>query len=341
MLFDSWSIGLLSCSVITIFCFLVGSRTALRVLKHWNIGSDSEQQISLEEEIYLVAVLMEFAFVVELVSVLLLVLAADHFSGMLTGAMCATGAFTANIFGMPALLTKLLLLFLSAIWIFLHRLDISSYYYPLVKIKYFLLIGILPIVIFDGFVLYSYLEKLDPEIITSCCGVIFSDQDVDGFNLLQGSNIKGVLLWYSVITGSTILTTLCMTKSHKIIEQNRFVIAGANIILWLLFYLLSFIVITIIVSPYVYAMPHHRCPFDLIKYPYYPVGIPLYLFLHIGCLAGILASVSRMVQKKQGLESQALKYSRRSVWISVLFLLMFLVTAAWPPIKYLAIGGDG
>ncbi len=341
MLFDSWSIGLLSCSVITIFCFLVGSRTALRVLKHWDIGSDSELQISLEEEIYLVAVLMEFALLVELVSVLLLVLAADHFSGMLTGAMCATGAFTANIFGLPALLTKLLLLFLSAIWIFLHRLDLSSYYYPLVKIKYFLLVTILPIIIFDGFVLYSYLANLDPEIITSCCGVIFNSQDKDGFNLLPGSNIKGILFWYSVITGSTVLTTFCMAKPVRIVELNRFVIAGANIILWLFFYLLSLIVITVIVSPYVYAMPHHRCPFDLIKTPYYYIGIPLYLFLHIGCLAGILASVSKMAQKKQGLESQALKYCRRSAWISVIFLLIFLATAAWPLIKYSVTGGEG
>ncbi len=341
MLFDSWSIGLLTCSVITLFCFSVGSRTALRVLKHWNIGSDSELQISLEEEIYLVAVVMEFGFIVELVSVLLLVLAADHYSGMLTGAMCATGAFTANIFGLPALLAKLLLLFVCAVWIFLHRLDLSSHYYPLVKTKYYLLLGILPIVLVDGFTLYSYLANLNPEIITSCCGVIFSDQGRDGFNLLQGSNIRGLLLWYSFSIASTVVITLCMAKPYQIFEQHRFLVAGAGIISWLFLYLLSLIVITVVVSPYVYAMPHHRCPFDLIKNPYQPIGIPLYLFLHTTCLAGILAGVSKMAQKKPGLELRALKYCGRSVWLSLIFLLIFLMTAAWAPLKYLVIGGEG
>ena len=56
-------------------------------------------------------------------------------------------------------------------------------------------------------------------------------------------------------------------------------LSGALAAAWISFYLLALAVITVQVSPYVYALPHHRCPFDLLRYPYLAIGLPLYLFL--------------------------------------------------------------
>ncbi|MEE4164851.1 MAG: hypothetical protein V2I35_02550, partial [Desulfocapsaceae bacterium] len=181
MLTDVWSIGLLSCSTVTLFLALAGVRTGYRIFRYWNTESASELQIRLEEEVYLSAALVEFGFVIQLLSVLMLVLAADYFSTILVGAMCAAGALSANPFGIPALLVKLVTLFLSAAWIVCHKLDISSEYYPLVKRKYLLLFCILPLLFLDSILLFLYLYNLEPDIITSCCGVLFSDQVGDGY----------------------------------------------------------------------------------------------------------------------------------------------------------------
>ena len=94
----------------------------------------------------------------------------DYFSTILVGAMCAAGSLTANGYGVPALLVKLITVFLSAAWIVCHKLDLGSEYYPLVKRKYLLLFCILPLLFLDSALLFLYLYNLTPDIITSCCG---------------------------------------------------------------------------------------------------------------------------------------------------------------------------
>ena len=58
MILESWSIALITCSAVVIIFGLVGAATALRLLKDWDLGSDSELQIKLEERIWLVATLV-------------------------------------------------------------------------------------------------------------------------------------------------------------------------------------------------------------------------------------------------------------------------------------------
>ena len=53
----------------------------------------------------------------QIVSLLLYILAADHFSTMLSGAMCATGSLLANGYGLPLLLVKITGVFFCGFWI--------------------------------------------------------------------------------------------------------------------------------------------------------------------------------------------------------------------------------
>ena len=67
----------------------------------------SLQTSRLENEIWLTSTLVEYALAVQVISLIVFVLAADHFSQSIVGAMCATGSLLANDFGIPALIVSL------------------------------------------------------------------------------------------------------------------------------------------------------------------------------------------------------------------------------------------
>jgi hypothetical protein len=110
---------------------------------------------------------------------------------------------------------------------------------------------------------------------------------------------------------------------------------------WVCFYPLSLVVINVIVSPYVYAMPHHRCPFDLLQAHYNWIGYPLYVFLHGAVVAGLTAAVVTCISRqKKELALQAARYRRNALRISLVLLTAFLLIGAWHPARYLLTGGE-
>jgi len=338
MILDSWSIALLTCSAVSLFFAVIGARTGLRVMRFWNIDSDSELQIKLEEEIWLAATLVQFGLIVAIFGALLLIFAANHYATILKGAMCATGALVANSYGIPALICKLLAIFFCTLWIVLHRLDVSSQAYPLVRVKYVLLIVFLPLFIADTFFLSLYLLNLEPEIITSCCGVIFSEQPGDGYNLLGVRPVPQLLAVYAGIIAVILVSSIMMVIRES--ERIHTLLVTINTLFWCVFYIVSLAVITIVVSPYVYAMPHHRCPFDLLQYPYGWIGFPLYFFLHAAVLSGLSSGVSWLVRTRKGLEEIARRSHHQAGRLSITCLLVFLIIAAWEPALYLLYGGQ-
>ena len=339
MLLDPWSIGLLSVAAFSLFLATIGAGSAIRVLSSWDIQSDSEVQIRLEEQVWLTAAVVQFGLVLQVVGIVLLVLAADHFSTMLKGAMCATGALTANVFGLPALACRLAAMLLSVCWLVLHRLDVSSESYPLVRQKAILLLFLLPLLVTDGLLVSLYLASLDPDIVTSCCGVLLSQQSGDGFNLLGPMDSGTHLILYGAvifcICGSTLVSARITKPTRRLV-----LLDGLSLIGWLLFYLLSLVVITVDVSPYVYAMPHHRCPFDLIQYPYSWIGYPLYISLHAALFAGLASSLAGLARTLPGLSRQARRTKLVAARTSVLLLAVFLFLAALKPLLYIFGGGQ-
>lgn len=340
MILESWSIALIVCSTVTIIFGCLGALIALRVIRLWDLGSDSERQIRLEEQIWLTATLVQFGLVIQLISALLFIYAAAYFATLLKGAMCAAGALTANIYGLPALGFKLSTIFLGFLWIVLHRLDITFDNFPLTRIKSFWLLLLFPFLVGDALFVFLYLLKLEPEIITSCCGIIFADTLAGGYSLFDLSSVG------TVLSLAGLLIALLGASSYgqlRVASPNGpgglalgLILAGG----WVTFYLLSLVMITVLVSPYVYALPHHRCPFDLLQYPYAYIGLPLYLFLHGAVLAGMSGAAVRIVSYFKDLSGRGRHFIKLTTLMSLVFLALFLATAGWPPVAYIAFGGE-
>ncbi|MGE0080533.1 MAG: hypothetical protein AB7U81_04490, partial [Thiohalomonadaceae bacterium] len=175
MLFHPAVMALLLADTLSLLMLLPAGVFALRVLRHWDLKSGSARQIRLERQTYLVATVLGFVFVVQILSLLLLVFTADRLSVQFVGAMCAVGTFNVNPFGFPALYLKLALFFLAAAWLFMEHVDNRAPDYPLTRVKYSLLLLILPVAVLAAGEQLRYFLGLRADVITSSCGSLFSD----------------------------------------------------------------------------------------------------------------------------------------------------------------------
>jgi hypothetical protein len=340
MLLNSWSITLLVISGASFFLAGGAVTTAIRILRFWDAEADTARQIELENETWLSALLMEYGMVLQLVGLLLLVLAADSYSEILVGAMCATGAFLANGYGIPLLLVKILGVFLYGFWIVLHRLDISSETLPLTRIKFLYLLMLTPLLLFDMILLVLYLVQLEPDIITSCCGVVFGSATGDGTNLIGPMPVGLVMsVFYSLAGVLSVFGFLLLKKNYKGGFPGERLIGILLSLLWMLFFCLALLVITAVISSYIYAMPFHRCPFDILKKEYYFVGYPIYATLFAATFFGMSAGATSLFTTIASLDEAVRVFRKASLRLCLLLLPLFLVIISWFPAVYF-LGGD-
>jgi len=334
MFLNSWSLGLTLAGLIILFLGVFACRTAVRVLRYWDPQSDSNLQIKLENEIWLASTLVEYGLGFQILTVVLFVLAADTFCQVIVGAMCATGALLANDFGMPALLVKIAGVFIYGFWIVLHKLDVSSETYPLVRIKYIYLLLILPLLVSDITLQTLYISYLSPDIITSCCAVVFGTSQKTGRNLLEGfSQTTLVSLYYGSVIALTGMGLVLLKR--WLLPLAVLFSAG-----WVWFLGMATVAIIMVFSSYIYAMPYHHCPFCILKPEYHYIGFALYFTLIPASFFGIATILVGLFKNKDGLAGVVRKYQRAAVKISLLLLLLLTLISSYHYLLYRISGGE-
>jgi hypothetical protein len=334
MFLNSWSLGLTISSLLVLFLGIFAGRTAVRVLRYWNPASDSNLQIRLENEIWLASTLVEYGLGFQIFTLILFVLAADHFCKVIVGAMCATGALLANSFGMPALFVKIAGVFLYGFWIVLHKLDISVETYPLVKLKYIFLLLILPVLFADFILQTLYIANLSPDIITSCCAVVFGSGAKTGQNLLENFREQTVLLlYYGAIL--VLFGTGCLLLKRWIMPLVAIYSSG-----WLAFLGVATVAIITVFSSYIYAMPYHKCPFCILKPQYHYIGFILYFTLIPASFLGISILLVEPLKRISGLAESVRKYQQKAIYASLVLLLVLAATSSYHFILYKITGGE-
>lgn len=340
MLGNSWSIALFICASATLFMVGLASITALRILLHWDPDSDSEYQIDLEGRTWLAAALVESGLAVQFLSLFLLVLAATDFSEMIAGAMCATGSFLANEYGTRSLYVKIAGLFLYGFWIVLHRLDLRSEFSPLIRIKFIYLLILLPYLFFDSYYLIAYLYNLEPDIITSCCGVIFSEKAIQTNFLLIDISPEMVVGGFYLLAVVVVLMGWILAgrmKMNKAVSVAGHVVYG---VLFILFFLLSLVTITIYFSSYIYAMPYHNCPFDILHKEYNYIGYPISFTLFSAAFLGITSGAAAPLHNKPGLSAPLGRYQQFAMSKASILTVIYVILITYPVLRYFVSGGE-
>lgn len=308
-------ISLLAGSLVIGGMVVYASFHGLRILKSWDIQSGSELQLGLERRTYLISTLMTNAMAFQLLSLFLFIYTADHMAPLFVGAMCAAGTLKVNSWGYPTLLLKIVNWLLAGIWLIMNTTDNRGYDYPLIRKKYALLLIITPVIVLECFTQAAYFLQMEPAVITSCCGTLFTS-DAEGVTAgivaLPREPVAfiftaGLLLTFAVGVTSWLKGRLTMLFS--VLSLFTFVVSAIAII--------SFI------SLYFYELPTHHCPFCLLQREYGYVGYAIYFTLLGGAVGGLGGAVVMPFRGVGSLAEAVPRIQRRLTMMAVVSFGIF------------------
>jgi hypothetical protein len=253
---------------------------------------------------------MAYAMGFQLLSLFLFIYTADTLSPLFIGAMCAAGSLKVNGFGYPALLLKIVSCLLAGLWLIINATDNRAHDYPLIRIKYWLLIFITPFIVGETIIQGCYLLGLKPNIITSCCGMLFSsDADTVMSDLLSlPPRLSQIVFFLS--TPITVALGLYVYLKEE--GAGFFSIASFSHFIISLTALISFI------SIYIYELPTHHCPFCILHREYGHVGYFLYLAILVSAISGMGTGVINPFRSIASLQGIVPAVQKRLALISII-----------------------
>jgi hypothetical protein len=315
MIFHPVVIALLVGSLLTCGMLLYSAYYGGRILKHWDLGSGSDLQLNLERRTYLVSTVMSYAMAFQLLSLFLFVYTAEDMAGFIIGAMCAAGSLHANQWGYPALVLKILTFLLAGTWLIVNYVDNRGYDYPLIKKKYALLLLIAPFGMADLIVQTGYFLNLNPDVITSCCGSLFTfgPGKIDNSIAALSQGPAEILFYAGLIPA--FFSGFVFYRTGK--AGYLFSLACAAALAASVHAIIAYI------SPYFYELPTHHCPFCILQKEYGFVGYPLYLALMVGAVTGLGVGATLPYRQIASLSTVLPRLQRRLALTALIFFFVF------------------
>lgn len=296
----------------------------IKIMRRWNIRSSSPGQLSLERKTYLVSTLMNYVMGFEMLSGLLFIYTVDDIHPIFIGAMCATGSLNANPVGWYVLYAKIAVFFLGAIWIAVNRVDQQVEDYPLVRMKYGMLLAITPFIALDACFTWNYFVHLEPNVITSCCGALFSAEGSCVASSLSSLPLKPMMILFYLSVALFLINGVAVVRSGRRFFRYSMGCCSALLFVAAVASIIAFI------SLYFYEIPTHHCPFDLLQRGYHLIGYPLYICLFSGVLSGLLVGIFESLRKIGSLEKIIGGAQRRWAIISMALIGIFAAICSWP-----------
>ena len=306
---------LLSETVLYLLLF-VAFFVTVGLVRKWNFNAFTTEQFTLENRSYLVITIIFFAIVLKIILLPYFVYTIDALSDLVPGAMCGAGVIKANAYGNPLLALKIVILFLSGLWLSINTIDLKAKRYPYLKLKswFFLFIFVLISAEFLLDILYfTHIETTNP---VSCCSVIFGQ--TGGANSLPfGLDIPKLLMLFYLLFALIVLSLLSGLPLVSMVSGILFVVVGYYAVVYFF-------------GTYIYELPTHKCPFCMLQKHYYYVGYVIWGSLLLGTFYTLDSAVMQLFFKHP---------SRKLKRIALLFLTLFvLLCSAYVGIYYLKNG---
>lgn len=303
---------------------VVADAVGLSILRRWNFDSSSEGQLQLERRTYLVSTIVRYVLAFEIVAALLFIFTVDDIHELFVGAMCATGSLNANPIGWTALAVKVALVLLAPIWIVADRLDAAAGDYPIIRPKYIGLLLLTPLVALDLALQVAYFSGLRPEVITSCCGALFSTEGSGFAGELSGWP-PGPMMWVFYGTVALFFGTATLNLTRRA-PGLRYLMTLVSIVLLVV----SLAAVVSFISLYVYQLPTHHCPFDLFQGGYSYVAYPLYGGLLTAVAFGLLPGIFQRLKAVATLQGPIAAAEPKWITVAIVTAAIFVVVATWP-----------
>lgn len=317
-------LGLLIGGVVVVALMATGSLIGFRILRSWDPSSTSERQLALERRTYLISALVGVALWIEIGSALLFVHTVEDLHELFVGAMCATGSLNANPVGWWVLATKATMVLLFPIWLALNGLDQRAGDFPVVRLKYGMLLALTPIALADLVLQVQYFQGIRPDIITSCCGSLFSETgDHLASDLAALPAAKALPLFG--LASAIFLAVLAWARFGR-----RSAAMGMAAVLSPVILGIGIASIISFVSVAYYELPTHHCPFDLFQGSSGYVGYPLLISLVTAVVSAALSGILRPLAGRASLGGLVAKSEKKWLTVSVAAYSVFIVFAVWP-----------
>ena len=300
---------------------LYASYFGLQIIRQWDIQSGSEGQLQLERRTYLISTVMAYAFAFQLFSLFLFVATADHLHVYFKGAMCAVGSLNAGRLGHIVVLLKVVTFLLAGLWIVVNFVDNQGYDYPLIRKKYAALLVILPFGLVETILQANYFSGLRPDVITSCCGMLFSSEAQGIAAELAAFPRLPMEIFFGISMIGVFTAGIYFYKTGK----GGYALAGMS----LLAFLASVLSVISFISLYIYELPTHHCPFCLLQREYHYLGYPLYLALLLGAISGAGVGVLIPWKSIESLQASIPLIQRKLALVSLGAYLFFVMLAVY------------
>ncbi|MDB2405502.1 hypothetical protein N9W00_01030 [Arcobacteraceae bacterium] len=225
-----------------------------------------------------------FALSIKVLLLVYFIYTIDLLASIIPGAMCAAGVISSNQYGETLLVLKIMILFLSASWIVINKLDLEYKNFPYLTKKFKIFIFIYSLLIIELILEFFYFTNISTESLATCCSVLYNSESVSAipFNL---SIQQLIILFYSLFIISFIL------NNKKLLYFSAFV--------HLFFLYISYYCVIYFFGTYIYELPTHNCPFCMLQSDYNYVGYIVFISLFLGVFFGILNTVLKVVLQEE------------------------------------------
>ena len=284
------------------FLLFVAFLVTLGLLRKWNFNAFSTEQFNWENRSYLVMTIIFFAMLLKILLLPYFVYTIDKLSDLVPGAMCGAGVIKANAYGNPLLALKIMILFLSGLWLSMNSMDVKAKNYPYMRWKSWFFVVIFLFLTAEYALDLLYFTHIETTKPVSCCSVIFG-QIGGGNGLPLGLDIPKLLWLFYLLYGLVVMSILAAMPAVSI---------GAV----LLFLVVAYYAVVYFFGTYIYQLPTHQCPFCMLQGHYYYVGYLVWGSLLLGTFFVLDYALMRLLFHRD-----VLKLKR----VSLLFLTVFVL----------------
>ncbi|MEW6668931.1 MAG: hypothetical protein AB1512_27290 [Thermodesulfobacteriota bacterium] len=301
---------------------LYASFIGIQIIRHWDLQSGSEQQLMLERKTYLVSTILSCLLVFEILGLFLFVYTADHIHPLFVGAMCAAGTLQVNEYGYPALLVKMFTVTLCGVWMILNYTDNKGFDYPLIRQKYQVLLWVTGSLLVETWLQSRYFMEMEPHVITSCCGSLFSTGTQGIAGELASLPPQGTKIAFYLGMALTLGAGVRLLVTGRGAGVFSLLAGGAMV--------LSLISMISFIAVHYYELPTHHCPFCILQGEYHGIGYPLYVSLFLGGVSGVAVGAIQRLKGPASLAEVIPALQSRLAWVSTAAYLAFVFLATYP-----------
>ncbi len=327
-----WVLARLLSGAAALALVLYGAFVASKVLRFWRVGTSTEGQLALERRAELVAAIVQVALAVAVVNLALTVLTADRLTESIRGAMCAYGVLDASPYGFAALSLSALAAAGCALWVVLHRLDLSLASPALTRRKFAGLFLLAPLLTLDLYATTRWTLDLDMQVVASCCSVGLDAALGAGSAAGAGPHGTSAIVGLVAVLGAALTATWAWRRPGRSAALTAALASALGLaaalpaILWY-------------VAPHAYETPHHLCPFCLLHADVYGIGWPLFGALFGATVAGLGLG---LVEAQRGASHDGAAVGaleRRLGRAAAIGWLLTLALGAFPVVRFAVVSG--